>query len=121
MPKRHLSLRERRLDIPVLINHFIERSATRSGRRITLSSDALDALLRYRWPGNVRELENTIERLTLFSPAGFVELGDLPPQIQGVPTTREAALEILASDGFRSGQYSTSFLEDTHLSAVGIA
>ena len=40
----------------------------------------------------MRELENTIERLTLFSPAGLVELGDLPPQIQGVPTTRDEAL-----------------------------
>jgi DNA-binding NtrC family response regulator len=86
------ALRERRLDIPVLINHFIERSAARSGRRITFSSDALDALLRYRWPGNVRELENTIERLTIFSPAGLVDLGDLPPQIQDVPTTREETI-----------------------------
>jgi acetyl-CoA carboxylase biotin carboxylase subunit len=42
-------------------------------------------------------------------------------ELRGVPTTREAALEILASDGFRSGQYSTSFLEDTHLLAVGVA
>jgi acetyl-CoA carboxylase, biotin carboxylase subunit len=40
-------------------------------------------------------------------------------ELRGVPTTREAAAEILASDTFRSGQYSTSFLEDTHLSAVG--
>jgi DNA-binding NtrC family response regulator len=86
------ALRERRLDIPVLINHFIERSAARSGRRITFSSDALDALLRYRWPGNVRELENTIERLTLFSRAGLVDLGDLPPPIQDVPATREDTL-----------------------------
>ena len=46
-------------------------------------------------------------------------LGEL--ELRGVPTTREAALEILASDAFRSGQYSTSFLEDTHLSAVGVA
>jgi acetyl-CoA carboxylase biotin carboxylase subunit len=42
-------------------------------------------------------------------------------ELRGVPTTREAALEILASDGFRSGQYSTSFLEDTQLLAVGVA
>jgi acetyl-CoA carboxylase biotin carboxylase subunit len=46
-------------------------------------------------------------------------LGEL--EVRGVPTTREAALEILASDTFRSGQYSTSFLEDTQLSAVGAA
>jgi len=42
-------------------------------------------------------------------------------ELRGVPTTREAALEIVASDAFRSGQYSTSFLEDTRLSAVGAA
>jgi acetyl-CoA carboxylase, biotin carboxylase subunit len=46
-------------------------------------------------------------------------LGEL--ELRGVPTTREAASEILASDRFRSGQYSTSFLEDTHLTAVGAA
>lgn len=46
-------------------------------------------------------------------------LGEL--EVRGVPTTREAALEILASDAFRSGHYSTSFLEETHLAAVGTA
>ncbi len=86
------SLRERRLDIPVLISHFMERAAARSGRRITLSSDALDALMRYRWPGNVRELENTIERLAIFSPAGLVELADLPAEIQGAPASQYDAL-----------------------------
>ena len=86
------ALRERRLDIPVLISHFIERAAAKSGRRITLSSDALDAMMRYRWPGNVRELENTIERLSIFSPAGLVEMGDLPAEIQGAQPVAEDAL-----------------------------
>jgi len=83
------ALRERRLDIPVLINHFIERAAQRSGRRITLSSDAIDALIRYRWPGNVRELANTIERLAIFSPAGLVDVTDLPAEIQGHSNIKE--------------------------------
>jgi acetyl-CoA carboxylase biotin carboxylase subunit len=56
--------------------------------------------------------DSTIER-------SLRALGEL--EIRGVPTTREAALEILASDEFRSGQYSTSFLEDTRLSAVSAA
>jgi len=76
-------LRERRLDIPVLVSHFIERAASRTGRRITLSSDAIDALMRYSWPGNVRELENTIERLSIFSASGTVEVSDLPEVLQG--------------------------------------
>jgi DNA-binding NtrC family response regulator len=80
-------LRERRLDIPVLIGHFIERAATRTGRRITLSSEAIDALMRYPWPGNVRELENTIERLSIFSASGLVELSDLQVDVQGNQAT----------------------------------
>jgi acetyl-CoA carboxylase biotin carboxylase subunit len=56
--------------------------------------------------------DSTIER-------SLRALGEL--ELRGVPTTREAALEILASDTFRSGQYSTSFLEDTQLSAVSAA
>jgi DNA-binding NtrC family response regulator len=75
-------LRERRLDIPVLVSHFIERAAARSGRRITLSSDTIDALMRYSWPGNVRELENTIERLSIFSASGMVDVPDLPEVLQ---------------------------------------
>jgi DNA-binding NtrC family response regulator len=86
------ALRDRRLDIPVLINQFIDRAASRSGRRITLSSEALDALMRYQWPGNVRELENTIERLAIFSRAGLVELVDLPTEIQGGQTGAHDAL-----------------------------
>jgi len=76
-------LRDRRLDIPVLVSHFIDRAASRSGRRITLSTDALDAIMRYAWPGNVRELENTIERLSIFSASGMVEMSDLPEVLHG--------------------------------------
>jgi DNA-binding NtrC family response regulator len=85
-------LRERRLDIPVLISHFIERAATRTGCRITLSSEAIDALMRYHWPGNVRELENTIERLSIFSTSGLVEHSDLPADMQGHKAPPEGAL-----------------------------
>ncbi len=85
-------LRERRLDIPVLIAHFIDRAAARSGRRISLSSEAIEAMMRYRWPGNVRELANTIERLSIFSPAGLIELSDLPADIQGVDARSEPVM-----------------------------
>ena len=94
-------LRERRLDIPVLVSHFIERAASRTGRRISLSSETIDALMRYPWPGNVRELENTIERLSIFSASGLVDVSDLPevlhrhtppldgPLFDGLPTLDE--------------------------------
>jgi len=62
------SLRERRDDIPVLIEHFVDKHRQRTGKRIDrLEPEVLDALQRYDWPGNVRELENTIERAVVLS------------------------------------------------------
>ncbi|TYS69141.1 PAS domain-containing protein [Sutcliffiella horikoshii] len=56
------SLRERTEDIPLLVEHFIQKICKRTGRRVTsVTEEALNALLRYRWPGNIRELENVIQ------------------------------------------------------------
>src|SRR5262249_21753550 len=71
-------LRDRREDIPLLVEQFVARAAARSGRQITITPQAVAALTAYRWPGNVRELENTIERVVVFS-RGTVDIGDLPP------------------------------------------
>jgi DNA-binding NtrC family response regulator len=61
-------LRERREDIPVLIEHFVEKHRTRAGKPIERVEDGvLTALQKYDWPGNVRELENTIERAVVLS------------------------------------------------------
>jgi len=103
------ALRERRLDIPLLINHFIDRSASRSGRRITLSSETLDALMRYRWPGNVRELENTIERAMVLSEADLLLAADLPERI------REARdpVQVQLASGELSIKKTTRVIEET--------
>src|SRR6185312_863558 len=62
-------LRERREDIPRLVNHFTQQFARRMGRRIeTIPSSVMDALAQYPWPGNVRELQNVIERAVILSP-----------------------------------------------------
>ena len=59
-------LRDRRSDIAILANHFVERFAKKSGRPVhSLSSAAVTALVNYPWPGNVRELQNTIERAVI--------------------------------------------------------
>src|SRR5687767_1107643 len=62
------ALRERREDIPVLIEHFVEKHRQRTGKRIDrVEDDVVAALARYEWPGNVRELENTIERAVVLA------------------------------------------------------
>ena len=61
-------LRERPDDIPVLIDHFVEKHRQRTGKRIErVDPDVIDALRGYNWPGNVRELENTIERAVVLA------------------------------------------------------
>lgn len=75
-------LRERREDIPLLANHFLERFAERQGKSISgLSTVAMRALLQYDWPGNVRELENAIERAVLLETNAVLQAGNLPPQL----------------------------------------
>ena len=72
-------LRERREDIPPLIDHFLKRYAEENGREIDgLSSEAQDVLLKYDYPGNVRELENIIERAVVIAREEVISVEDLP-------------------------------------------
>ena len=76
-------LRQRREDIPLLADHFLQHSVAQARaevRRIT--PEGLDLLLRYPWPGNVRELENTIERALLFCEDDAIGPGHLPAEIR---------------------------------------
>jgi DNA-binding NtrC family response regulator len=75
-------LRERRSDIPLLINRFLDGACARAGRRVDISPEAIQAMSAYSWPGNVRELENTVERLVLFSRASVIEAEDLPAPLR---------------------------------------
>jgi DNA-binding NtrC family response regulator len=66
-------LRERREDIPALVDHFVQKHSHRTGRRIDKMEDGvLGSLQQYDWPGNVRELENTIERAVVLSPGSVI-------------------------------------------------
>jgi two-component system response regulator HydG len=71
-------LRERKSDIPLLVQHFLEKYNARLRKEMRgISPDALDLLVRHDWPGNVRELENTVERLVVLSPGPYLEPADL--------------------------------------------
>jgi two-component system, NtrC family, response regulator AtoC len=86
-------LRERRDDIPVLIEHFVARHAQRAGKRIDGMDPAIvEELTRADWPGNVRELENAIERAVVLSTTPVIDrdvvrlLGVGPPPAAGLPS-----------------------------------
>jgi len=74
-------LRERKSDIPILLNHFLCASNERNDKNVKLSQEVLDVLMRYNWPGNVRELQNLIERLVILTDKGILSLSDLPPEM----------------------------------------
>jgi DNA-binding NtrC family response regulator len=72
-------LRERRDDVPLLVEHFLRRFCPQ--KQVTLTPAAERSLMRYDWPGNVRELRNIVQRLALFAD-GEVRVEDLPPEVR---------------------------------------
>src|SRR5262245_14838161 len=71
-------LRDRREDVPLLVEHFIRRHAGRAGKRIDgITPDAMSLLVDAPWPGNVRELENTVERAVVLSPTPVIQPRDV--------------------------------------------
>ncbi len=75
-------LRERRSDIPLLVEHFIARfNRTKQTTVEGVDADAMRALTAYDWPGNIRELENMMERLVVLKRAGMISVADLPDKV----------------------------------------
>jgi transcriptional regulator with PAS, ATPase and Fis domain len=85
-------LRERREDIPLLIERFMKGAVAKAGKQVELTAAAVESLSAYPWPGNVRELENMIERLVVFSRGSRIDLGDLPPTVTPRGPTLERRL-----------------------------
>jgi transcriptional regulator with PAS, ATPase and Fis domain len=99
IPVRIPSLRERRGDIPLLAQHFLDRLAAESNPprgRVTIAQDAQQALMPFPWPGNVRQLENVIERAFALSPGrSQLTAADLPDEIRqaaAVPTSTDLSI-----------------------------
>jgi two-component system nitrogen regulation response regulator NtrX len=85
-------LRQRREDVPLLVDHFIAVFARELGRRPkSVAGEALERLEAYAWPGNVRELRNLVERMMIMAPGESIRLADLPPALAGTNGDRSPA------------------------------
>jgi len=100
-------LRDRREDIPLLVQHFLERLGTEAGRPpVTVSQEALRRLMAYPWPGNVRQLENAVERALAFSKGrAQLEITDLAPEIQNQPAAAESLDPWFPDEGIDFDRY----------------
>jgi Nif-specific regulatory protein len=87
-PIRIPPLRERRSDILLLADYFVEKYATKNGKNVRrISTPAIDMMMSYHWPGNVRELENCIERAVLLTSDDVIHGHHLPPTLQTAEAT----------------------------------
>jgi DNA-binding NtrC family response regulator len=75
-------LRERKADIPLLVNSFLEKFSDSARPIHTVSEDAMRRIMSYDWPGNIRELENAIERAVALGSGPILHVGDLPSNLQ---------------------------------------
>src|SRR5687767_4607748 len=109
-------LRDRREDIPLLVQHFLQKLGPESGRAsVTISQEALRRLMAYPWPGNVRQLENAVERALAFSHGrNQIDLQDLAPDIQNQPVSVESASTWFPDDGVDF----ESYIESVELSLI---
>ncbi|MDH3283767.1 MAG: sigma-54 dependent transcriptional regulator [Acidobacteriota bacterium] len=86
------ALRARREDIPLLVEHFLERFRDEHGRQsLRLSPAALHELVRHDWPGNVRQLQNTIERMVLLANEDEIGVDLLPPEVSRGPAAGDSS------------------------------
>jgi two-component system response regulator HydG len=87
-------LRDRRQDIPLLVDFFLRKFASKMERPAKLAEGAMDALMAYAYPGNIRELENMVEQAIALSPDGLLRAEDLLP-----PEAQSSAASSAASEG----------------------
>lgn len=93
-------LRERRDDIPLLVDRFVERFAKEMGKDVTgLTAEAMQALENYAFPGNVRELENMVERAVALASGSVIGVGDLPQNVVGAVPMGSGGLLVLPAQG----------------------
>jgi DNA-binding NtrC family response regulator len=109
-------LRDRREDIPLLVQHFLQKLAGEAGRSaVTISQDALRRMMAYHWPGNIRQLENACERALAFSQGrSQIDVHDLTPDIQNQPAPADSSDVWFPDDGLDFERY----IEGVELSLI---
>jgi len=109
-------LRDRRDDIPLLVDHFLHIATERCGRRKTVSKEAMEFLSGYDWPGNVRELENIVERACILQEGDEILAEDLPEKVRHHSQERRKAVmqETQMTLDELEKEYLVSVLEETN-------
>ena len=105
IPLRIPPLRDRKEDIPLLVDRFIKDSALKEGEQEKqVTGEVLAILMRHDWPGNVRELKNIIERLMIMTPARVISKCDLFPLFEEVKMETAASVSDITNDTFRAAK-----------------
>ncbi|MGD9731899.1 MAG: sigma-54-dependent transcriptional regulator [Desulfamplus sp.] len=116
-------LRERKVDIPILLNYFMEKY---SKKRVSFSSDAVNTLIKYPFPGNVRELEHIVQRTVTFARTTVVQPSDLPHEVRhyeavGSTGSLEDRLMAVENEMIRSALEKTDWVQTKAAQILGIS
>lgn len=122
-------LKERKDDIPLLIDHFLKKFSSENGKEKAISVEARDLLMKYDYPGNVRELENIIERATVISRGAVISVEDLPFREAGLkdinsgekPGTMKDSIEALESGMIQKAMQDAGGNQSKAAEALGIS
>ncbi|MGH7884589.1 MAG: sigma-54 interaction domain-containing protein [Thermodesulfobacteriota bacterium] len=87
------SLKDRKEDLPLLIDHFTAKFNSENDKEVELSQETFVCLINYNWPGNVRELENTLQRLVIFADDNYADINILPHEIKFYKESRSNGLD----------------------------
>ena len=111
-------LRERKVDIPSLANHFVRKLAPETGCRVeTITPAAMEKLVAYHWPGNVRELENVIERSLVMASGTELDDGDI--KLESAPRPRAQGDAHFLPEGMSLDQYEQDIIKEALRRADG--
>ena len=112
-------LRDRVSDIPLLVEHFISKSAKACGRSdMSISKEAIEVLKQYSWPGNIRELENVIERCVALESANLITVASLPQYVRYQNTDAFESIYEIPDDGLDLEKVIGSFEKEFLIKAL---